>query len=299
MHVVTVTCNRDFNQMVLQAESINKFLNPPCHHYVIINESDVDLNFWQEQLNPFYTNHKLHLMSRIEYDYEKSGIIFYNSIETGWKIQQLQKLLIGYLINDDYVILDSKDFFISNTDINEWDKTIGNTISHENEPNIFDDSSKAYADYFKVEKKTRIFHQYTPYVIRKKYITENKNFDFFTIGEALWAPDSRGLHLSEFVFYSYLIPEEHDVWKKPEGPLPPPTPTSQKFFSLGDYDWSSSKFIKDLVSSYQRPEIKLLSIHNRILSELDEKTLDFTNQLLHHVYDLNTKLSTTPIEYNI
>jgi hypothetical protein len=36
-NLVTVTCNRDFQFMLLQAESIQKFLEP-CHHWIVINE---------------------------------------------------------------------------------------------------------------------------------------------------------------------------------------------------------------------------------------------------------------------
>lgn len=291
MQLVTVTCNRDFNQMLLQAESINKFVKTPCHHYVIINEPEVDLKFWNRWLSKYYTTHTLHLIPRIVYDYEKYGLAsFDNNAHVGWKTQQLQKLLIAYLINDDYVILDSKDFFINDTNINEWDTSIGSTVSDESEVTIYDSSSIAYARYFNVGKRAKLFHQYTPYVIRKKYITENKNFDFFTLGDALYFANTTTKGISEFVFYSYLVPEDHDVWKINLGP----NPKAIKFFSISDYNWSSSEFFVDFIKTCNNAKVNIVGIHPRILSEIDEKTLDLMNKLLYNKYALTTKLLPIP-----
>ena len=51
MYLATVTCNRDFQQMLLQAESIQKFVEP-CKHVIIINEDKFDYNFWYRWLKP-------------------------------------------------------------------------------------------------------------------------------------------------------------------------------------------------------------------------------------------------------
>ena len=58
MDLVTVVCNRDYQQMLLQAESIQKFL-APCKHWVIVNDEEPDVLFWQENLSKYYTNHEL------------------------------------------------------------------------------------------------------------------------------------------------------------------------------------------------------------------------------------------------
>ena len=42
MYLVTVACYRDFYQILIQAESINLFLEP-CTHYIIINENKTKL----------------------------------------------------------------------------------------------------------------------------------------------------------------------------------------------------------------------------------------------------------------
>ena len=90
MYLATVTCNRDFQQMLLQAESIQRFLNP-CKHVIIINESYPDLDFWNRWLKPYYTNHELVIMPRIQYTYPSSVLGVrdrYGAIDTasnGWR----------------------------------------------------------------------------------------------------------------------------------------------------------------------------------------------------------------------
>ena len=59
-HLVTVTCNKERHMMVLQAESIQKFL-APCKHWVIVNEFNVNVDAWKELLTPYYTNHELEI----------------------------------------------------------------------------------------------------------------------------------------------------------------------------------------------------------------------------------------------
>jgi len=110
MHLVTVTCNKDLNDMLLQAESIRKFLEP-CTHWVIVNDYSIDKKQWIESLQPYYTKHKL-------------KILFPNYWATtldGYAKQNLYKLLISNLLDDDYIILDSKNFFIKkcNTELDE------------------------------------------------------------------------------------------------------------------------------------------------------------------------------------
>ena len=99
MNLVTVACYRDFQQILLQAESISLFLEP-CTHYIIVNEEKIDLDFWYKWLSPYYKNHELKIIPRLEYDYDAVRNMLYKSenslaeINLGWRTQQLQKLLI-------------------------------------------------------------------------------------------------------------------------------------------------------------------------------------------------------------
>ena len=88
MNLVTVACNRDFNQMLLQAESIQMHLDP-CTHWVIVNERNPDINFWQSALSPFYKNHELKLLFPGELLFP--GKHYYKG---GWNSQQTYKFWI-------------------------------------------------------------------------------------------------------------------------------------------------------------------------------------------------------------
>ena len=112
MNLVTVTCLIDQPAMLVQAESIRKFLSP-CTHYVIVNEINPDLAKWRDLLQEYYTNHILILLRFT--DYEGSG----------WHTQQTYKLLVGEHIDDDYLVLDSKNFFIKHCQLTEWEGRYG------------------------------------------------------------------------------------------------------------------------------------------------------------------------------
>jgi len=286
MHLVTVTCNRDFNQMLLQAESINKFLKPYSNHYVIVNEPNPDLNFWFEWLGHHYTNHKLHLLPSINHDY--GNIHLQKSSTNGWITQQLQKLLISYLINDDYVILDSKNFFIRETDMNKWEGAIGSTNSGES--TTYKSSGDCYAEYLGVEKRDQLFYAYTPFVIRRKDIVDRKDIDFFNLANAVFYPESKGFLTSEFTFYSYLVDPKHPIWTIENNP----TPKTGMFFCKTEYKNFPNDMITDLINECNDEETRILGIHPRLLSQIDRQTLEFINSLLYSKFGLQTKLLPLP-----
>lgn len=194
--------------MLLQAESISKFLSP-CTHYVIVNEPTPDMEFWCRWLSEYYTNHKLVLLERIPYDYHSLLVNKRCNEEfTGWVIQQLQKLLIAYHLNGDYLILDSKNFFIKQTDLSEWDNVLGNSMIKESHFDNYEQSYYRYRDLLKCENKQKSYGLVTPFKVEKKYITNNEHFDFYTLGKIL-LEDNIEYDPSEFLFYSMLVPDEH------------------------------------------------------------------------------------------
>ena len=108
MDLVTVTCNRDFQHMLLQAESIQKFLEP-CTHWIVINEyEDLDVDRWHNALSKFYTNHKYNILTPTDFGISMPPF-------NGWLTQQYFKLAISTFTNQDYIIMDTKVFFIKPT----------------------------------------------------------------------------------------------------------------------------------------------------------------------------------------
>lgn len=207
MDLVTVTCNRDFQYMILQAESIQKFLEP-CKHWIIVNEyEDLDIDAWVKELDKYYTNHQYKIIT--PNDFKINSLPY-----TKWHAQQYYKLAISTLIDTDYLILDTKNFFIRHCDLNQWDNTLGSGVLHKfGESDISDqwtDISLYYANKFNTTPLTHfLFH--VPFKINisilKKYNIENLLDDLYPTeleSTSYYELTGKRLFPSEFIFYSYL-----------------------------------------------------------------------------------------------
>ena len=112
-NLVTVTCTRDKWNMILQAQSIDKFLNDNITHYVIIEDDQTSRQEWLDLLSPYYKKHQLILIDKQTNPqwYPKTRNLFDNM--QGWQVQQILKLSVSTLIDSDfYMNIDSKDVFI-------------------------------------------------------------------------------------------------------------------------------------------------------------------------------------------
>jgi len=218
MKFLTVTCNRDQSQLILQAESIDKFVEDPIEHYIIINEDDPDILSWYKKLKQYYTKHRLILLPRFNYDYSIVQKYSDNVLDNyGWYMQQLQKLLFAYYIQDDYLILDSKDFFLKETHVSIFfeKQIVGNRVQLLSTLPEWIDCADAYAEIFDVPTFVHFPGIVTPYKISHKLITESTFFAKETLAEVLLYPviNGKAKGISEFIFYTYLIPHEHAFWK--------------------------------------------------------------------------------------
>lgn len=268
--LVTITCKNDFNSMLRQAESIQKFL-APCEHLVIIEDHFFDKDFWVKHLNKYYTHHTLVLKS-------------YNHLikisQGGWVRQQALKLLAALDCQDEYLILDSKDFFIRPCKLADWNKFIGSNDLDDIDY-YFDVSptkrwrlktALAYSEYFKMEMLTRVFNPITPFVINPKYLEKNnvrKHVDWF-----LKCFNNDG---SEFIFYSYLA---HDLIK---------TFKEHKFKSVKLCDGPSmlsnfDGYIKSgLTKATEDKNVMVVAIHRDIIVNLSEEQTLYINNWIKSV----------------
>lgn len=270
MYLATVTCNRDFQQMLLQAESVQRFLNP-CKHVIIINESVPDLDFWNRWLQPYYRNHELIIRPRIDYAYPAGSIgkrDMYGEIDavsSGWRSQQLQKMLLAYEYDDDYVLLDSKNFFIKPTDLSEWDNSIGsNRFLKFSENNAFIGSYTRYVELFGYELDHYIGPS-TPFFIKREPLVSKCTLA--ELGYKLFYPEHFNMPVTEGIFYSFLV---DDIIKEQVG----------KLFVRDLTIWGPD--IKDLHKKLFEmlldPDIKVAGLHREILSKItqtDAKIIDF------------------------
>lgn len=273
MYLATVTCNRDFQQMLLQAESISKFVEP-CQHVIIINEDKPDLDFWYRWLKPYYKNHKLEIIPRITYHYPTSflgtGISQSTSGDAssnGWRTQQLQKLLLAYEFEDDYLLLDSKNFFTKRANINEWDNIIGSGVFLRiGDGNSFDNSCKIYSDLLEKPVDQWLRPQ-TPFkVARDPFIKKCKRSE---LAYLLFYPEFKDSPATEGVFYSHFVKDEIDEFLKTYNP-------DDKKYSI-IWIHNRSEIARLLFDISLSNKIKIAAIHRELLSKLDEKELEIIN----------------------
>jgi hypothetical protein len=250
MELVTVTCKRDLPQMLLQAESIQKFLKP-CVHWVIVNDRHIDQDSWRNLLSPYYQNHQLKLLFTNWKDYKYDG----------WFKQQLYKLSISNYINDDYVVLDSKNFFIKSCDIDAWKNTIGpGCLDYNIQKAEYISASNYIANYFNIEPLKTVLSSETPFVfnhdIVKKAISSDNFFRWFN-----------NKNCSEFIFYSYLIKD------KLTGPLGNPP----KHRTL----WHYENQLTDLFfNNIHCSDITVFGLHRYLLNNIDKSSLNELNNFL-------------------
>jgi hypothetical protein len=123
MEFVTVTCDRDIHQQILQSMSMDRFIQDPCYHYIVVESRLKPINEWQALLEPYYTKHTLILIDGHSPDIRNICGKYIN----GYYRQQILKLYISKIIKSDYyTILDSKDLFIKHLSTVNWPIIEGN-----------------------------------------------------------------------------------------------------------------------------------------------------------------------------
>jgi hypothetical protein len=250
MDLVTVTCKRDIQQMILQAESIQKFL-APCTHWVVINDQDVDITKWKTILEPYYTDHTL-----------KFWVPDWNNhTGVGWDKQQVYKFTVSQFLDDDYVVLDSKNFFIKQTNINNWRNILGSghlEKINEGWPK-WQATNNHYADYFKSMPLRAVLAVQTPFVF-KIAITKKLDDDFI-----LWFNSSE-IMPSEFLCYSYLLQPEQIVKTK----------CVHKTFWPSDYNqgWDVTLYNIENIN----PKTTVMGFHRNFLNQLSVEEFNKVNQ---------------------
>jgi hypothetical protein len=115
MDLVTVACQRDIQDLLLQAHTIDKFIDKPCRHWITVEDESLTPEEWHGLLAQYYTRHKLFLAFPKR---PPNDDRFYEPFNLGWRNQQRLKLLTGRLSDSDRVmVLDAKNFFIRATDL--------------------------------------------------------------------------------------------------------------------------------------------------------------------------------------
>lgn len=267
MDLVTVTCKKDLQFFELQVKSTVKFLQP-CTHWVIINEDDPAEAL--EKISKVYQNsqHQLKILTQKD---------FMPLQGSGWQKQQAYKLLVSKYINDDYLLLDSKNFFIRNCSTDHWKNTVGCGFLERVVDGPWEEASNYYARQLNKDVLHRCLSVQTPFKIQKSILDKLDNIDSAIKRFNLKPLDT--LH-SEFLFYSYLL----------DRPLP-------QTGCLHKTLWKISHINGDLLDAlkyeFERGWL-CLGIHRDFLSSLHEMDLNKINEFLDYL-DLNFKFESCNI----
>lgn len=223
-NLVTITCLRDLSQIILQAKSIEMFLNEK-EHWIIINEYTEDKNKWIDILKPLYHKNKLHLLFLDDFMPLNSERGYVWSKYTSYSRQLYLKFLAFSYIKQDYLILDSKNFFTMKTDLEQWKNITGcGKLIKYNSPGYehFTDAIDTYEKYIGVSRKKCYLTPHTPFVFRKNALTSIlSRYDgmdnFIKWFESIRLPnlekhkgtwcENLGWH-SEFLLYSCFLSEK-------------------------------------------------------------------------------------------
>ena len=195
MKLLTITCDRDFEETILQARSIQKYLASTTH-LIIVNNSVMPEDKWVSALSPFYDRHELKI--EFSYDYQEC---------TGWVSQQILKIRAVHLLDDDYVILDAKNFFIKPTDISSWTQHgSGKALRFFDTGRI--ETMRYYCEKIGQPYINEFYNIITPFVVKKELMLELDRYKDILLEDFY---DSRGnIGHSEFMLYSILM-KKHNI----------------------------------------------------------------------------------------
>jgi len=261
--LVTVTCLMDLEYMILQAESIQKYLEP-CTHWIIVNELvNDDLIIWKNALQKYYTKHELKLIKQsdlFDNQLDENGMCILGG---GTYTQQVCKLEIAKLIKNDYLILDSKNFFVKETSISEWDSVMGCNYYINNTDYDWQETIKIYCEKLDINVPNIVMAPQTPYKIK---ITENL---LNTVYKDFIKVDKSS---SEFILY-YLtnIKEFTDV------PLEPIKFFIYFYHFFDDLKYNLSDTLQELDSNLN---FKVSGFHRKFINRCDPNHISTINKWL-------------------
>ena len=200
MNLVTITCKHDFLSLILQAKSIQKYVKK-CVHWVIVNDMIHRKDKWESLLSPYYDNEN-HILKLIFQDTD-----YWKLIHNGWVIQQILKLEAVKYVQNDYLVLDSKNFFVVPTDLTTWKADgCGVLVSEKINSSVYNrwlPTLYFYANQLSMPLLETYYAPETPFFIRKDVAIDAINcLDFAKqfVKSSYVSPGP-----SEFIYYSYFL----------------------------------------------------------------------------------------------
>ena len=282
-NLVTITWDRDLPILLLQANSIAKFLNEKSTHWVVIQSSSKTTQEWIDLLSPYYNqNCELKVLDRKIFDTSLSSE-YSSYYKAGWVDQQMLKLLMAEKINSDaYLVLDSQNIFIKPTRISDLPVSEGNSNIVGVEWNkgfkwgdfIIDKMGKPLPSKFWRPWTPFLFKTNTVKKILKNYPRLEYLFDCSHTKLSIYEP------VSEFILYSFYTDFDFDKMSK-------------KFsYNFWGNDYEN---INQFENSFDDPDIKILAFHRNFISNHDSNfikavklsliSIGLNNSLVNQAFD--------------
>jgi hypothetical protein len=177
-------------------------------------------------------------------------------------------LLISKYINDDYIVLDSKNFFVGPCSLNDLEYLQGSNTSYNlsNTNTSYVEATKIYSKKLKIQPPLYSIQDTTPFRIQNDVIAKVKDLDkllYWFVNKA---------NYSEFILYA-LLAHKFEV------------------IDMNTHIQDSSAKIM-LYLEYNKPinfnhvlsnGVKLVSVHRRFIEQMDDNTKHSFEELLNRL----------------
>jgi hypothetical protein len=253
--LLIVTCEQHTWQFLIQCKSIYTYL-APCSINIVINEKEPSkwILWFNSECARYFVNHKLVLYTLEDFNYLNIG-------SKGYVTQQSIKLMFSYKTDNEYTILDTKNWFIKVTNINEIPKQ--GYSSNLNNKERFNTFYLKCVDQFGDQDMIR--HIETPYIFNpsivkqlvNKFGDEEQFLKWFT--DILVTP-------SEFMCYNMFAQSIHL-----EQDNVPPLQISKTVWTLTHLaEWQD----------YLNSNLKITGIHKSLLDNINKENIEKSLNLI-------------------
>jgi hypothetical protein len=217
MDLVTVVCERDIQDILLQVQSVDLFVTKPIHHLITVEDGSKSPSWWRDKLNKYYFNSK-HTFT-LEWKQRPDMEPFTEPFNYGYRRQQVEKMRLAAKSDKEHVLLlDAKNIFIREVDIYQWPYKNGNGITFKlaDKPDTF--FPRQWLEY--VHRRTGLpipnlvpSSMTTPFALTTKYVRDavsNPEFD------SLFYDHNGAIPMTETFLYFFYVPEKEI---DPPGPI--------------------------------------------------------------------------------
>lgn len=171
--VLVVTCNRDRWLFLIQCKSMGKFLDP-CTINIVINETHSQswIAWFTNNCKKYLANHLVTIYTHEDF-FDDLDFSIVHKTQEGWVTQQIFKLAFALKTSSEYMVLDSKNWFVRKTNLLEIYPRLRRWKDHNYTFNKFVDSCNAN---FNLAEETAYRPAITPYkfnpdIVKKLFLT--------------------------------------------------------------------------------------------------------------------------------